>query len=145
LCGKQFIAPDPEAALAEVGATTAVCLSEAAELLERYPDYVEWLGKHQPERALWWPIPDLGAPDVDSALELLDQLRTRLAAGQRLLVHCGAGIGRAGTIAAGLLITFGYTQTEAIALVAAHRPMAGPEAGSQTELLEELSARLSPF
>ena len=143
LCGKQFIAPDPEAALAEVNADVAVCLSEAAELVERYPNYVEWLAIHQPDRALWWPIPDLGAPDVDSALDLLDQLRRRLEAGQTLLVHCGAGIGRAGTIAAGLLITMGYTPDEAISLVAAHRPMAGPEAGSQTELLDELSVRLS--
>jgi protein-tyrosine phosphatase len=144
LCGKQFIAPDPEAALAEVEATTAVCLNEAAELVERYPDYVEWLDTHQPDRALWWPIPDLGAPDVDGALDLLGQLRSRLAAGETLLVHCGAGIGRAGTIAAGLLITLGYTPDEAIAVVAAHRPMAGPEAGSQSELLDQLSVRLSP-
>jgi protein-tyrosine phosphatase len=144
LCGKQFIGPDPEAALAEVGATAAVCLNEAAELVERYPNYVEWLGAHQPDRALWWPIPDLGAPDIDSALDLLNQLRSRLEAGETLLLHCGAGIGRAGTIAAGLLMTLGYSPDEAISQVAAHRPMAGPEAGSQTELLDELSVRLSP-
>jgi protein-tyrosine phosphatase len=144
LCGKQFIAPDPEAALAQVGATTAVCLSEPAELIQRYPDYVDWLGAHQPVRALWWPIPDLHAPDVESALDLLNQLRSRLEGGQTLLLHCGAGIGRAGTIAAGLLITLGSSPEEAVAHVAAHRPMAGPEAGAQTELLHALSVRLSP-
>jgi hypothetical protein len=141
LCGKHYIAPDPERALDRIGATTAVCLTEPAELIDRYPDYVAWLGANQPDRALWWPIPDLHAPDLDRALLLLDELRSRLQSGQSLLVHCGAGIGRAGTMAAALLVTFGSTPEEAVAHVAAHRPMAGPEAGPQTELLEALSLR----
>jgi hypothetical protein len=141
LCGKHFIAPDPERALDRVGATTAVCLTERAELIDRYPDYVAWLDANQPDRALWWPIPDLHAPDLDNALLLLDQLRSRLLSGQSLLLHCGAGIGRAGTVAAALLVTMGSTPADAVAHVAAHRPMAGPEAGAQTELLETLSLR----
>ena len=139
LCGKHFIGPDPEAALAEVGATTAVCLSEAAELVDRYPGYVDWLGANQPARALWWPIPDLHAPGVDDAVALLAELRSRLRSGEGLLVHCGAGIGRAGTVAAALLITMGCSAAGAVAHVAAHRPMAGPEAGAQAQLLDALS------
>jgi protein-tyrosine phosphatase len=139
LCGKHFIAPDPEGALVRVGATTAVCLTEAAELVERYPDYVAWLRANQPARALWWPIPDLHAPDLANAVVLLDQLRSRLGSGQSLLLHCGAGIGRAGTVAAALLVKMGLTPADAVAHVAAQRPMAGPEAGAQTELLEALS------
>jgi protein-tyrosine phosphatase len=144
LCGKHFIAPDPEAALAQVNATAAVCLSERTELVQRFPAYVDWLDAQPSDRALWWPIPDLHAPDVDSALDLLEQLRLRLESGQTLLLHCGAGIGRAGTITAGLLITLGSSPADAVAHVAAHRPMAGPEAGAQTELLDALSVRLSP-
>lgn len=141
LCGKHFIAPDPERALDRVGATTAVCLTEPGELDERYPHYVAWLRDNQPGRALWWPIPDLHAPDLQDALLLLDELRMRLGAGQSLLLHCGAGIGRAGTVAAALLVTMGSSPADAVAHVAAHRPMAGPEAGAQTELLEALSLR----
>jgi protein-tyrosine phosphatase len=141
LCGKHFIAPDPETALAQVGATTAVCLTEPAELIDRYPHYVAWLGANQPARALWWPIPDLHAPDLDDAVVLLDELRTRLRSGQSLLLHCGAGIGRAGTVAAALLVTMGLATDDAVAHVAAHRPMAGPEAGAQSDLLEALSVR----
>jgi len=140
LCGKHFIGPDPEGALARVGAAAAVCLSEPAELTDRYPDYVSWLKANQPARALWYPIPDLHAPDPDHAVELLDELRARLTSGQSLLMHCGAGIGRAGTVAAGLLITWGMPLDEALERVSAHRPMAGPEAGAQTELLEALAA-----
>jgi protein-tyrosine phosphatase len=141
LCGKHYIAPDPEKALDQVGATTAVCLTEPAELVDRYPEYVAWLLANQPARAIWWPIPDLHAPELDSAVVLLDQLRSRLQSGESLLVHCGAGIGRAGTVAAALLVTMGLTPADAVVHVAAHRPMAGPEAGAQADLLDALSRR----
>lgn len=144
LCGKHFVGPDPEAALARVGATVVVCLNEVDELADRYPEYVTWLRANQPERALWHPVPDLHAPDVADALDLLAELRARLAAGDSLLMHCGAGIGRAGTVAAGLLITLGVSLPEAVAHVGAHRPMAGPEAGAQTELLRALAFSQNP-
>lgn len=124
--------------MAEVGATAVVCLNQAAELAGRYPGYVSWLEANRPERAVWHPIPDLHAPGVDDTLDLLADLRTRLDAGQTLLMHCGAGIGRAGTMAAALLITMGLPLAEATALVGAHRPMAGPEAGVQMQLLHAL-------
>lgn len=139
VCGKQFIGPDPEAALAHVGATTVVCLNEEPELAARYPGYVAWLRVQPAERVVWWPIPDLGAPKPEEALELLRQLRSRLDQGERLLLHCGAGIGRAGTMAAALLVTLGSAPQEAIDHVRAHRLLAGPEAGAQTELLEWLA------
>jgi protein-tyrosine phosphatase len=134
VCGKQFIGPDPEAALAHVGATAVVCLNEESELA-RYPNYVTWLRNQPPERLVWSPIPDLGAPAPEAALELLAELRFRLTEGERLLLHCGAGVGRAGTVAAGILVTLGSAPEDAIDHVRAHRPLAGPEAGAQTELL----------
>jgi protein-tyrosine phosphatase len=53
-------------------------------------------------------------------------------------MHCGAGIGRAGTLAAGLLMTLGLGEQEALDVVAKHRPMGGPEAGAQREVLRAL-------
>lgn len=140
LCGKHFVGPDPEAALARVGADVVVCLNEPAELADRYPAYVEWLQTHEPDRAVWFPIPDLHAPAADEAARLVDGLHRRLCDGQSLLVHCGAGIGRAGTVAAALLVTMGVPLDAALATVAAHRPLAGPESGAQSELLEALSS-----
>ena len=43
LCGKHAIGPDPDGLLTRVGATTVVCLNEAYELRERFPDFVAWL------------------------------------------------------------------------------------------------------
>lgn len=140
LCGKHFVGPDPERALAAVGATTIVCLNERFELVDRYPEYVDWLERNRPARAVWHPVPDLHAPGVDEARAILAGLRDRIARGETLLVHCGAGIGRTGTLATALLVTMGVPLDEAATRVAAHRPMAGPEAGAQTELLHAIAA-----
>ena len=138
LCGKHYVGPDPERALATTGATTIVCLNEADELAGRYPQYVEWLQANAGTRAVWFPVPDLHAPTVDEATGLVAELRRRLEAGEGLLVHCGAGIGRAGTVAAALLVEVGLSLDEALFIVAEHRPMAGPESGAQTDLLGAL-------
>jgi len=140
LCGKHFIGPDVEAALHRVGATTVVCLNERDELAGRYDDYVRWLTDAEPDRVVWFPIPDLHAPRIEDVVSFLTELRGRLSRGDGLLMHCGAGIGRAGTMAAALLITMGIAPDAAVATVAAHRPLAGPEAGPQRELLDTLWA-----
>ena len=139
LCGKHFVGADVELALQKTGATTVVCLNQEHEIGDRYPAYVAWLRAHADGAALWFPIPDLHAPDAGRASVLLDALRSRLDAGETLLVHCGAGIGRAGTVAAALLLSMGVSLDDAIAVVATARPMAGPEAGAQLDLLTALA------
>lgn len=139
LCGKHFVGPDAEAALERTGATAVVCLNERHEIADRYPDYVRWLEANRPARATWFPIPDLHAPDLDVVRPLLEDLRRRLAAGEGLLVHCGAGVGRAGTIAAAVLMTFGVPMDAALQTVADHRPMAGPQCAAQVDLLEGIA------
>lgn len=122
-----------------VRATTVVCLNHRRELEDRYPQYVEWLHMQQSDRLVWTPIPDLSAPPVAVAVVLVDDLCQRLQRGETLLVHCGAGIGRAGTIAVGVLMQMGVPLKAALVTVAESRPMAGPEAGAQRELLLSLS------
>ena len=140
LCGKHFIAPDPEAALARVSADAAVCLNERAELWSRYPDYVDWLDTNGP-RVLWLPIPDLHVPPVDEVETFVAELHGRVARGETLLMHCGAGVGRAGTLAAALLMSLGTPLGEALATVGAHRRTAGPQTAAQRDLLDDLSMR----
>ncbi len=144
LCGKHAVGADPEAALARIGGRpTMVCLNQRHELEDRYPAYVAWLQEHDGGRAVWFPIPDLHAPTLVEIRPFLDVAVGRLDGGEHLLVHCGAGIGRAGTIAVCILMLHGLTADDALALVASHRPMAGPEVGAQRQLVDALAAALT--
>lgn len=140
LCGKHVVGPDPDALLERLGADAVVCLTERHELVDRYPGYVAWLDEQMGRRAVWFPIHDLHAPPLEQAREFLGGLVARLAAGEGLVVHCGAGIGRAGTTAVALLVLAGEPLDEALAHVRASRPMAGPEVGAQRDLVERLAA-----
>ena len=72
-----------------------------------------------------WPIRDYGVPDetfeagwpARSAM-----LRSLLACGGRVLVHCKGGLGRAGTVSARLLVEGGTSPDDAIKAVRAVRP-----------------------
>jgi protein-tyrosine phosphatase len=119
------------------GAATVVCLVERHELEPRYPEYVAWIDGVG-TGVIWWPIPDLHAPRADRALPLVDELVARLQRGEALIVHCGGGMGRAGTLAACVLIRLGVGPAVAVDLVAAARPGAGPEVGAQRELVEAI-------
>lgn len=77
---------------------------------------------------LWWrhlPIMDMCAPDevFDTAwVEEGRRLRQVLSNGGRFVVHCWAGLGRTGTVAARLLVEFGLTPDAAISEVRDARP-----------------------
>lgn len=80
------------------------------------------------QHALSWthfPIKDFDIPsDADtrawSALETI--LAERLKTGGRVLIHCRAGFGRSGMIAARLLMACGSTPDDAVATVRNARP-----------------------
>ena len=79
------------------------------------------------ENKLHWyhlPIYDMGAPDKDfkykwETTKVL--LKNELIDGKNLVLHCRGGKGRAGTIAAILLVEFNYNKQEAIDLVRERR------------------------
>ena len=136
LCGKHAIGPDVGALMNRVAATTVACLVQEQELLDRYPAYVAWLRGNDGSAAIWFPIPDLHAPLVDETRPFVEELVRRLRDGERIVLHCAAGIGRSGTIATCVLLDLGVPLDEALMTVRANRPMAGPEVGAQRELVE---------
>jgi protein-tyrosine phosphatase len=140
LCGKHFIGPDPEVALERTGAAVVVCLNERSELEDRYPEYVDWLLHTAADRAIWFPLHDMHAPPLDEVQPLFAEIARRLDEDEGVIVHCGAGVGRAGTVAAALLMRRGLSLDDALSTVASSRPMAGPQTLAQALFLEELAA-----
>ena len=137
LCGKRAIA-DGRFADDDAPWSTVVCLCQRHELADRYPEYVAWMGEPG-DHSIWWPIPDLGAMTLAATVTFVDDLAARLRLGEKLLVHCAAGIGRAGTTAVCVLLRLGATVEDALRTVAAARPGAGPEAGAQLALVRAVS------
>jgi protein-tyrosine phosphatase len=144
LCGRNDVGPDPEAALAWAdGATTVVCLLPVAELSTRFPSYVEWLRGSVTDRAIWLPIANFGAPSARTARPIVDAIVARLEAGHGVLMHCALGQGRAGTMAALVLIALGLDADEAVRTVASHRVFGGPANADQWRLVDEFAALVS--
>lgn len=107
------------------GAQAVVTLIEDSEfeLLS-----VTGLGDAARARGMDWhhfPIPDLDVPTpkaMEHWRELSPRLHRILENGGRVMVHCRGGLGRAGTIAALLLVERGRPAGEAMTLVRAARP-----------------------
>jgi ADP-ribosyl-[dinitrogen reductase] hydrolase len=107
------------------GAAAVVTLLEAHEFtLLR----VQQLGAEVARRDMSWfhlPIADVRTPDqkFEQAWESAGkELRSMMRNGLDVLVHCRGGLGRAGTIAARLLVELGVEPLTAIAKVREVRP-----------------------
>ena len=107
------------------GAAAVVTLVEDQELAALK---VDGLGAAVEDRHMAWlhlPIADVQPPGRDFEAkwaEVGEGLRARLRDGFGVLVHCKGGLGRAGTIAARLLVELGEEPAAAIRAVRAVRP-----------------------
>jgi protein-tyrosine phosphatase len=73
--------------------------------------------------SLWHPIPDGRAPGRPEEVEAtVIRVVELLEAGKTVAIHCLAGLGRSGTIAAAVLVRLGGRPGTAIARVRAARP-----------------------
>ncbi len=144
LCGRNDIAPDPEATLTWAdGASTVVCLNPVQELETRFPAYVEWMLANLARRALWFPIRNFGAESADATMPFLRMIVDRLERGEGVVMHCAMGQGRAGTMAVCLLMMLGASRDDALETVAAHRAFAGPADSTQWALVDDIARAVS--
>jgi protein-tyrosine phosphatase len=135
------VGPDPDAALALAGADILVSLVETPEIHMRFPDFERWLNEN-PARSRRHPIPDWGVVGDDELLNTADQLTGLVATGHKLILHCGAGMGRTGILSTLVLVNLGVPYLEAATHVRAHRGGAGPDSQLQREQLERVAGRI---
>jgi len=144
LCGRNDVGPDPEAAMEWAGgASTIVCLNPVEELIGRYPEYVDWLREHRAGKAIWFPIENFGAPSARQVMPVVRMIVERLEAGEGVVMHCAAGQGRAGTMAALVLMVIGQNSADAVRTVASNRVFAGPGNVAQWRLVESFEALIT--
>ena len=122
------------------GATSLLTLMECAEL-DEVGVPASLLGSSAKEFGLEWhhlPIKDVHAPDerfedlwAYSGL----RLRSALARGERIVVHCRGGLGRTGTVAGRLLVEFGEESEAAVRRIRTAR-QGSIETGAQERYVE---------
>jgi ADP-ribosyl-[dinitrogen reductase] hydrolase len=128
------------------GASAVVTLIEETEMRQLG---VEALGEAVARRQMVWyhlPIPDVSVPGPNfeqSWQKVGSDLRHLLRNGFNILVHCKGGLGRAGTIAARLMIEMGWTANEAVIEVRQARPGAIETAG-QLAYVQSQKAQAEP-
>ncbi|MGB1092965.1 MAG: dual specificity protein phosphatase family protein, partial [Oceanobacter sp.] len=97
-------------ALRKVGVTHLISLMEEAE--PAYQLYSQF-----DIEGFWRPVPDMGAPDCETAKKICNEIDVILASGGCLALHCRAGMGRTGTMLAAYLIWKGEVAFSALETV----------------------------
>lgn len=134
-------------AMQEWGATGVVTLNEQEELDGLGLTH---LGGQIVEAGFWWrhmPIVDMNvpvAPFEENWQFEGKQIIACIDAGERVILHCLAGLGRTGMIAARLLVEMGMSSEQAIIEVRRLRPRA-IQTAEQEDYIHNLSPRRSSF
>jgi ADP-ribosylglycohydrolase/protein-tyrosine phosphatase len=131
-------------AIQAFGAKALVTLMESKELTDVSVP-ADTLAAEAGKHGLEWhhlPVRDVSIPDAD--FEDLwtysgQRLRSLLARGDKIVIHCLGGVGRTGTVAARLLIEFGDQPQDAIRKIRKVRP-----SSIETQSQERYAAKCVP-
>ena len=83
-----------------------------------------------------FPIADRSVPSsLHAAAGLIRSIEARLAQGEAVAIHCRAGIGRSGLMAACVLVNLGVPQSEVFPRISRGRGIQVPDTPAQVEWL----------
>lgn len=89
-----------------------------------------------------FPLADMSAPDMGFIERFVGILQHELDQGRKVAVHCGAGLGRTGTLLACYFVNEGFSADEAIKCVRRARP-GSVESHAQEQAVERYDEYLS--
>jgi protein-tyrosine phosphatase len=89
------------------------------------------------------PIDDFGVPRP-ALLPAITELAGQFTTGARLVVHCRAGIGRSGLLAAAILVLAGHQPGAALTMIGNARGRPVPETAAQRAWVHALGPPHSP-
>jgi len=113
------------AVIEKLGPALVLTLNESREFASLGVPQFETVLRESPLPWHHLPIPDGGVPDAtfERTWETVGPIaRAAIADGGIVVIHCRAGLGRTGMLAARLLVEFGTLPDVAIAMVRAARP-----------------------
>lgn len=91
-----------------------------------------------------YPIPDRKVPNsIDNYLGFTERLYREATGGLHTVIHCRAGIGRAGLVAAGVLLYCGFEPTNAFEHISEKRGVKVPDTQEQIDWVEKCYKTMS--
>ncbi len=129
--------------IAQFGINCLVSLLEAHEIRELGLQTAPDLCAANQIDFVHHPIKDRGLPPSISATQkLVVQLHEDILEGKNTVIHCRAGIGRTGLLAAAVLIRQGYEVATALAMISKARGVTVPDTDEQIAWLNKHQAAL---
>ena len=118
--------------IAQEGIKQIVSLLESRESYEVGLKNEKQLSEKNKMEFISFPIKDRGLPtSVKEFSKFTKSLYAQIAGGKNTVVHCRAGIGRAGIVASGVLLHCGFEPKEAFSLVSKKRRVEVPDTEEQ--------------
>lgn len=134
--------PDDVAALKKQGVDIVVSALTSTEMVELGLELEEEECSRHGIKFISHPIRDRQVPDRNSTMDdLVEKLTTKIDSGLSIVIHCRAGIGRSGLIAAGVLIANGFEVDQAIDTISRSRGCRIPDTPEQVEWLTRFKDR----